>query len=232
MSSRIHPVNTTNAQTSNTLQIPSFGGDAASPSNGQSIKEKNLFEDEDGNISYRPEATLKTIQVSEFHSPKNEGNELRISPFICSTLPLNTNSPQKTKDELSEAAMNEEENRDDLSPLPESRMSPKNRSLVPFRRQDSIPVVMQDFQQIEKHLVEGNRLDDEGGFTPLESPERNAQGLMGMSMTSSFHVSKFAPDNVRQTSNPSALIKPRTIKVSTSTKAPAEDSKDEAASPA
>jgi len=83
----------------------------------------------------------------------------------------------------------------------ENRLSPENKRLSKLdllRRQDSIPVVVRDFNQIESHLDDErnntSKNDDENWN--LNTPEK-INGFMMTSNTNFVH-SKFAPDHLKK----------------------------------
>ena len=165
-----------------------------------STKKQNFFID-----SEEINSGVRGLRTADKTPTSGQLSDMRITPMIKSRLiSQGRDDRYDTPDEIAIR----DENNDDISPMPKSTKNFRDALSEKFRRQDSTPYVIRDFDQID--------MDDgktEGGpqfdYSPLSSPERSSAGFNSVS-ASTFITSKFAPDHFRRSSqNNNFIIKPQ-----------------------
>lgn len=170
-------------------------------------KRQNFFLDgDDGNNSESNLAGKSLANADRFASPR-QSCELLPLPLIKSRL-ISAHTRNNRYDTPDEVEMKDEEE-NDISPMPANRKSFRETFSERFRRQDSTPVVVRDFDQID--LDDGKNdlaIPYDGNTSPINSPERSSAGFNNAS-ASTFVTSKFAPDYARKSSQNTFSIRPK-----------------------
>jgi len=168
------------------------------------IKHQTLFPEEDDNAQTKPNSSnarsLAQQEQIDLSSPKHADR------YTPNTGVLSDNGKEEGvafSEESPVEQIQPEPNIESLPPLDSSPVQNPTKSFLKpnlLRRQDSNPVVMQDFHQIESNLEgDGNVYTHEGdNSSPLfNAADKGSMGFGTMS-NSTLVTSKFAPDRMKK----------------------------------
>jgi len=174
-------------QETNLQQVPECSADRFSSA---AIKNQNFFiDDEDLNL------------LNTKHNSTNMKTLIQQEQTITSQLLPDQQSPATellTENGKEDGPLSSDVRlKEDEDQLYENQPSPENKRLTKLnllRRQDSIPVVVSEFHQIESHLDD----DRNNGFK--NEDDNNSERTSGIMVTSNtnFVPSKFAPDHLKK----------------------------------